>query len=266
MRTLEQEFAALKASWGIDANPSYVIRGLPSDCSENEVADFCKYFQWQVTVEATSRRFEYGRTRWLVRAAIPPPTNSTFCFSDFQRLRVTIDPTAQVRSAPAKTPVAFQDFQAESFDSPIKPKAKRKGKGKGGKGALAPPATLERAIPAPASPRPISLPPPFVPIHTPERRHCLAEQRSRTPRIPNARVQFQEPHVEKESYEEISQRLAATDAKLEQLTALLQNLAPALRTASAPSNPGSTAQPPPADPDTYMVYDGSELPSIDNAS
>ena len=188
IRTLEQEFTALKTSLGIDANPSYVIRGLPSDYSETEVADFCKNIQWDVTVEATSRRFEFGRTRWLVRAAIPPTTNSTFCFADFQRLRVTIDPTAQVRTALARTPVAFQDFQAESFDSPIKPKSKGKGKGKGSKTVPLPVTSLEPSIPAPVTPRPLSVPPPFVPIHTPERRPCLAEQRSRTPRVPNARV------------------------------------------------------------------------------
>ena len=278
IRTLEQEFTALKTSLGIDANPSYVIRGLPSDYSETEVADFCKNIQWDVTVEATSRRFEFGRTRWLVRAAIPPTTNSTFCFTDFQRLRVTIDPTAQVRTALARTPVAFQDFQAESFDSPIKPKSKGKGKGKGSKTVPLPVTSLEPSIPAPVTPRPLSVPPPFVPIHTPERRPCLAEQRSRTPRVPNARVHFEEPPADKESYDILAQRLAATDAKLEQLTAILQNFAPAMQAAAASSNhapivarvkptlSNPDAYPSHSNPDAYMAFEGSEFPTLDDSS
>ena len=278
IRTLEQEFTALKTSLGIDANPSYVIRGLPSDYSETEVADFCKNIQWDVTVEATSRRFEFGRTRWLVRAAIPPTTNSTFCFTDFQRLRVTIDPTAQVRTALARTPVAFQDFQAESFDSPIKPKSKGKGKGKGSKTVPLPVTSLEPSIPAPVTPRPLSVPPPFVPIHTPERRPCLAEQRSRTPRVPNARVHFEEPPADKESYDILAQRLATTDAKLEQLTAILQNFAPAMQAAAASSNhapivarveptlSNPDAYPSHSNPDAYMAFEGSEFPTLDDSS
>ena len=278
VRTLEQEFTALKASLGIDANPSYVIRGLPSDYSETEVADFCNNVQWDVTVEATSRRFEFGRTRWLVRAAIPPTTNSTFCFTDFQRLRITIGPAAQVRPALAKTPVAFQDFQAESFDPPIKPKSKGKGKGKGSKTVPLPVTSLEPSIPAPVTPRPLSVPPPFVPIHTPERRPCPAEQRSRAPRVPNARVHFEEPPADKESYDILAQRLAATDAKLEQLTAILQNFAPAMQAAAASSNPAPIvarneptlsnpdAYPSHSNPDAYMAFEGSEFPTLDDSS
>ena len=278
VRTLEKEFTALKASLGIDANPSYVVRGLPSDYSEVEVADFCKNSQWDVTVEATSRRFEFGRTRWLARAPIPPTTNSTFCFLEFQRLRITIDPTAQVRTAIAKTPVAFQDFQVESFDSPVKPKAKGKGRGKGTKVSPSPLASLEAPIPAPATPRPLSVPPPFVPIHTPERRPCLNEQRSRTPRVPNARVHFEDPPADKESYELLAQKLAATDAKLEQLTAILQNFAPAMHTAAASSNPPPSvprteptlsnpdAYPSHSDPDAYMAFEGAEFPTLDDSS
>ena len=278
VRTLEKEFTALKASLGIDANPSYVVRGLPSDYSEVEVADFCKNIQWDVTVEASSRRFEFGRTRWLVRAPIPPTTNSTFCFTEFHRLRITIDPTAQIRPAIAKTPVTFQDFQAESFDSPVKPKPKGKGKGKGTKGAPPPLPSSETIVPATAAPRPLSVPPPFVPVHTPERRPCPNEQRSRTPRVSNARVHFEEQPADKESYELLAQKLAATDAKLEQLTAILQNFAPAMHAAAASSNaPASAprleptlnnpdAYPSHSNPDAYMAFEGAEFPALDDSS
>ena len=54
-------------------------------------------------------------------------------------------------------------------------------------------------------------------------------QRSRTPRVPNARARFPDdsPAPSGESYDALAKRLAATDAKLEQLTALLQQLASA---------------------------------------
>ena len=272
MRTFDQEFSALKASLGIDSNPSYVIRGPPSDYTEIEVADCCKNLNWPVNVEATSRRFELGRTRWLVRASAPPTTNSIFCFTEFHRLRITLDPTAQIRSAPPL--LLFRIFRLNLLTRALNLSLKvSKGKGKGGRTTAPSSSVLEQSISAPPNPRPVSVPPPFIPIHTPERRPCLAEmQRSRTPRVPNARVRFPDdsPAPSGESYDALAKRLAATDAKLEQLAALLQQLAPAglpnVPPADVPAASNAANEPRSMDPDAYMSFEGAEFPGLDETS
>ena len=87
-----------------------------------------------------------------------------------------------------------------------------------------------------------------------------------------------EPPADKESYDILAQRLAATDAKLEQLTAILQNFAPAMQAAAASSNPAPIvarveptlsnpdAYPSHSNPDAYMAFEGSEFPTLDDSS
>ena len=92
IRTKPEHVAAIKQSLGQDATPSYLLRGVPLELYDDEVADLCDKLGWKAKPDPASRRIRNGRAQWVVRSTTQPPVSSTYAFSGSQRYRVEIMP------------------------------------------------------------------------------------------------------------------------------------------------------------------------------
>ena len=66
-------------------------------------------------MDANSRRFRNHRLQWVVRAASPPPTFSTYCFTGAMRLRIDIESAVRAVSPVRPPTVALEEFQTQTF-------------------------------------------------------------------------------------------------------------------------------------------------------
>ena len=130
MRVTEAVHQDIKAKLGQSSLLTFLIKGLPTDYMDSQVAEFCSKLNWQVTVDVNSRRFRNHRLQWVVRASSPPPVFSTYCYTGSTRLRIDIE--AAVRSLspqrPPPVPVtapSYAQVAARAKPSPSKPPPKR---------------------------------------------------------------------------------------------------------------------------------------------
>ena len=110
----------IRKDLGQDSTPSYLISGAPLEFIDADMKEFCSKLGWGVQVDVRSRRFRNGRPTWIVRSHDPPPTESTYLFTDHQRFRISINSTRKLQPRPAPAAMQASDFQYLSFESQAK--------------------------------------------------------------------------------------------------------------------------------------------------
>ena len=116
VRTKPEHVVNIKQSLGQDATPSFLLRGVPLELYEEEVADLCDKLAWKAKPDPASRRIRNGRAQWVVRSTTLPPVASTYAFSGSQRYRIEILSTKkEIPVAAAPPPPSSLLVECASF-------------------------------------------------------------------------------------------------------------------------------------------------------
>eukprot|EP00971_Amphidinium_carterae_P320563 6371729-Amphidinium_carterae.1 len=78
VRVLEQHVGSARAALSIAQPDAWILRGVPTDLDESEVAEILALPQiaWSITGKPTGRKFYKGSVQWTIHAEKPPPFDS----------------------------------------------------------------------------------------------------------------------------------------------------------------------------------------------